>query len=238
MKIYIVRHGETDANRKGELQGWRDLPLNENGIRLAEVTGEALKGITFDACFSSPLQRAVQTAELILRRSGNGSVPVRTDPRLREIHLGDWEGKRFRGEAPEVDPEKIRLFFSDPFLLGRIPGGEEAREVCKRTQAFLRELAEKAVRNPGEAPETVLVAIHGFALRAMLNFLYEDPEDFWHGHVPYNCAVDLLEADEEGIRFAAGEKIYYDREDQKDFYAKQAMTRREEAGPASENTAG
>ena len=58
MRIYIVRHGETDANNKAYLQGWSDDPLNENGRMLAELTGQGMKSICFDYCISSPLQRA------------------------------------------------------------------------------------------------------------------------------------------------------------------------------------
>ena len=58
MRIYIVRHGETEANKQGYVQGWTDVPLNENGRILAELTGRGMKDIRFDHCFSSPLTRA------------------------------------------------------------------------------------------------------------------------------------------------------------------------------------
>ena len=66
MKLYIVRHGITEWNALQKVQGSVDIPLAEEGIRLARLTGEALKDVHFDLCFSSPLQRAKQTAELIL----------------------------------------------------------------------------------------------------------------------------------------------------------------------------
>ena len=69
MLLYIVRHGETPWNRQRRLQGQADIPLNENGVALARQTGEALRGVPFDLCFSSPLLRAMQTADAILRCS-------------------------------------------------------------------------------------------------------------------------------------------------------------------------
>ncbi len=77
MLIYVVRHGETNANTEGYLQGQSDDSLNENGRRLAVVTGRAMQGIRFDACISSPLSRASETAEIILRESGNGDVTIK-----------------------------------------------------------------------------------------------------------------------------------------------------------------
>ena len=69
MKIYFIRHGETDWNKDGKLQGRVDIPLNEEGRHVAELTCEALKEEHFDIAFTSPLSRAYETAEIILRGS-------------------------------------------------------------------------------------------------------------------------------------------------------------------------
>lgn len=69
MKIYIIRHGETVANAEGRMQGWTNGELTELGIKLAEVTGQAMRGIKFDIAYSSPLERARQTAKLVLNNS-------------------------------------------------------------------------------------------------------------------------------------------------------------------------
>ena len=210
MKIYVVRHGETDLNAKKVMQGWLDEPLNWNGRELAALTGQAMKaeGIRFDECISSPLRRAKETVEIILRESGN-DIPVVTDDRIREINFGEMEGRQL-SEMGEDGP----LFFSDPFSFAGASGGERIRDVCERTQAFLKELI---IRDDGK---TYLVGIHGCALRAMLNFLYEDPDDFWHGHVPYNCAVNIIEAENGHAKLAADDKIYYPAEFIVDRYAK------------------
>ena len=70
MDIYIIRHGETEWNTLRRLQGRSDTELNEVGIRLAEITAEALAEIPFDIAFSSPLKRAYKTAEIIVGALG------------------------------------------------------------------------------------------------------------------------------------------------------------------------
>ena len=204
MHIYIVRHGETSANAEGSLQGWSDFELNDNGRELAEVTGKALQGIHFDACISSPLVRAKETARIILKASGNGETGISCDNRIKEIHMGEWEGKKVRPGESEVDEDLMKIFFDDPFRFPGAPGGETASDVCRRTQEFLRELVE---RDDGR---TYLVATHGFALRAMLNPLYEDPSDFWQGHLPPNCSLSILSAEGGNVRIIERDRIFYD----------------------------
>ena len=85
MLIYVIRHGETRLNATGTLQGWMDVPLNENGIKLARITGENMRPIRFDRCISSPLVRALDTAKIVLESSGNADVPIETDERIKEI---------------------------------------------------------------------------------------------------------------------------------------------------------
>jgi len=202
MRIYVIRHGETDMNVKQVKQGWMDAPLNQAGVDLARLTGQALKGIHFDACYTSPLSRARETVEIVLRESGNGSVPVWTDDRLKEINFGEEEGKPVNSSA--LPPETAQLFFTDAFRFPGFPGGESIRDVCGRTGDFLRELIRR------DTEETILIGTHGCALRAMLNPLYDQPEHFWQGHVPANCAVTILEARQGKARILEKDKIYYD----------------------------
>ena len=213
MLIYIVRHGETNANVNGYLQGWTNDPLNENGKALAVITGRGMRNIKFDCCISSPLIRAMETAEIILRESGN-DVPIIYDDRIKEINMGEWERKKFRPGEREIDAEQVKMFFTNPFAFSGYPGGEDMYQVCDRTQDFLKELIR---RDDGK---TYLVTTHGFALRAMLNFLYQDPSDFWHGHVPYNCAVNIIEGKNGRGSLIADDKVYYNLSEAVDQYAK------------------
>ena len=196
MRIYIVRHGETEANKNGYLQGWTDVPLNENGRFIAELTGRGIKDIRFDHCISSPLIRAKETAEILLRESGN-SVSVTFDDRIKEMNFGSFEGMSVRDE-------KLIRFLKEPIVDYKFPDGESFQEVMKRTQDFLKELIAK------DDDKTYLVSTHGCALRAMLNFLYEDTDDYWHGHVPYNCCVNIIEVKNGAAKLIADDIIYYD----------------------------
>lgn len=212
MKIYIVRHGETTSNKEGKLQGWTNDPLNEAGIMLAELTGKGMRGIEFDIAYSSSLVRAHDTAEIVLRESGN-ECEIIVDDRVKEINMGSFEGKKFRPGEREIDEDLVNAFFTDPAAMGPFPDGESVTQVEERTQDFLKELATKDYEN-------VLVSTHGCALRCMLNFLYDDPENFWHGHVPYNCCVNIVEAVDGKLRLIDDDKIYYDEKYCVDRYEK------------------
>ena len=207
MKIYIIRHGETDANALGVLQGWTDIPLNQSGIELARITGEAMKDIKFDAAISSPLSRAHQTAETFLAASGNVHVKLEYDDRIKEAFMGDWEGLKCGKKGCDIGEENMKVFFSDPFELpgGGFPGGETIQQVCDRSQQFLRELIAR------DDDRTYLVSTHGLLLRAMLNMFYEDKKDFWHGHIPYNCVINIIDAEGGKATLTGDDLIFYDR---------------------------
>lgn len=93
MLIYVLRHGITQWNKLKKVQGAMDIPLAPEGIELAKRTGEALKDVPFDICFTSPLTRARQTAHYVL---GNRQIPVIEDKRIQEIDFGVLEGSRLR----------------------------------------------------------------------------------------------------------------------------------------------
>ena len=186
MLIYIVRHGLTEWNKLKKLQGAADVPLAKEGILLAEKTGEALKDVKFDICFTSPLSRARQTAECVL---GDRNVPIIPDKRIQEINFGDLEGGCVRdAEGNYIDPQ-VEMFFRDPVNFKRPENGEDIFDVIARTKDFW----EEKTSDPSLTDKTVLVASHGCAVRALLQNIYHDPENFWHGCVPPNCCVNLVE---------------------------------------------
>ena len=88
MRLYIIRHGETDWNKEKKIQGHTDIPLNEYGRHLAEETAEGMKDISMDLCFTSPLLRAKETAQIVL---GDRGIPVIEEPRIMEIGFGSFE---------------------------------------------------------------------------------------------------------------------------------------------------
>ena len=203
MRLYIIRHGETEWNICGKMQGQTDIPLNEKGIRLAQITAEGMKDIPFDLAITSPLQRAKQTAEIIL---AGRDVPLLEDWQIAEINLGAWEGLGCRPGNCQIPQGWLNDFYDRPFQFQPPEGGETIAQVCARAKSFLEETA--AV--PQWQDKTILIATHGCACRALLNSVYENPEDFWHGHVPPNCAVNILDITDGKAVLVAEDQIYYD----------------------------
>lgn len=202
MKLYFVRHGETDWNKVRRLQGQVDIPLNEFGRHLAVQTGKGLSGIPFAVCISSPLSRARETGELIL---AGRDVPLVTDERIIEMAFGEWEGGCCSKEGWNL-PEEFHHFFDAPEKYRAPEGGEDFAAVKKRTGEFLEEL----YRREDLKDKHVLITTHGAALCALLNNIKEKPlSDFWGGGVHKNCAVTEVEVKEGVPRILSENKVYY-----------------------------
>ena len=186
MKMYIIRHGQTPWNARKCLQGRSDVDLNENGIYLAELTGKALRDVTFDMAFTSPLMRAKHTALCIL---AGRKVPIIEDERLIEISFGIYEGCCYAEENRQVPQQWIENFFHAPQDYVAAPGGESLDDVEKRTRNFMEDICSRKELQD----KTILVSTHGCALRGLLNSIREsNREDYWHGGVSKNCAVSIV----------------------------------------------
>ena len=181
MKIYLIRHGETDWNQAGLLQGQTDIALNVQGLEQAREAAERLKEVPFEIAFCSPLIRAKRTAETII---GDRKITITTDERLRELNFGPWEG---------VDIRTIKDAASQPFTNpgSYIPpeGAESFAQLYKRSGEFVDQ-----VLLPLEGTyETVLVVAHGGVNRSILNPVLNIPvDDFWRMHMG-NCATAILD---------------------------------------------
>ena len=175
MTIYIVRHGQTNMNGVHALQGRSDSPLNSTGVEQARNVAHALadRGVSFDAVYSSPLQRAVRTAHIIAPE-----VPIVVDERLIEMDYGPYEGADLRNLSPE-----LATFFSD-FVHNPAPAGmEQLSHVVERAGCFIEDL-----RVLPEAAN-VLVSTHAIAMKGLLEYLTPDSRgSYWSKYVG-NCAV-------------------------------------------------
>ncbi len=201
MILYIIRHGETEWNKVKRLQGRTDIPLAEEGIRLAKLTGEGLKDRPIDLVISSPLTRAVQTAQLLTE---GRDVPIVTDERMIEISFGEWEGECINDS--EVLPKEFKpLFYSDPLHCICPPGGERFTDVVKRTGEFYQSL----LANPEYEDKHILISSHGAASRCLLTHFFEDKDDIWRGGVPKNCAVTTVEVTGGRSRIVTMDEIFY-----------------------------
>lgn len=147
-ELYLVRHGETDWNAARRIQGRTDIPLNETGRQQARRAGELLTRRRWDAVYSSPLDRAHETATIIAERLGIDAV---TDvDALMERDYGEAEGMAF-DEIEALYPEGVRA-----------PGQETREEVAARVVPALLELA---ARHPGAR---LVVVSHGGSIRSVL----------------------------------------------------------------------
>jgi len=128
--LVAIRHGQTDWNVEERFQGHLDIPLNNIGINQAQALRSRLAAIPFDAAYSSPLRRALTTAQIIA-----SDLPVAVDPRLIEIHHGCWQGQTKRDIA-ERWPQEWERWNSDPERFTP-PDGETADGVRTRIRDFL-----------------------------------------------------------------------------------------------------
>lgn len=203
MKLYIIRHGETDWNVKRRFQGRSDIPLNEEGRRLARITSEALKETAFTRIYTSPLKRAYETAMII---KGERDIPVIEEPRIIEISFGEYEGLCCGKDNYNIPDPEFMNFFDKPEAYKPPKGAEGIAELKARTADFLREI----VHNNDMENDTILISTHGAALRGLLSYINNIAiEDFWNGGVHKNCAVTIVDVNEGRTLIIEEGKTYY-----------------------------
>ena len=119
-----------------------------------------------------------------------------------------------RKENYQIPSEHFDDFYHDPLHFQPAEDGETIQQLCKRTREFYMELIHKEEYQD----KTILIASHGCATRALLRNVYEDTSDFWHGSVPLNCAVNVVEVRDGKSRLLEEDKVYYGKEDCVNFY--------------------
>lgn len=159
MKIYYVRHGQTDWNLAERMQGGdADNPLNETGIEQARQTQKKLENVKYDIIIRSPMYRAEQTADII---NEGRNVPTIVDERIRERKLGELEG--------HVVVEEIENKIWDYNLDYDISGGESLHVFEKRILEFMENVKQKY------NDKTVLIVAHGGIAKVLKAHLYGFP---------------------------------------------------------------
>lgn len=180
-RLYLIRHGQTDWNLRAALQGQVDIPLNETGKKQAAEARSMLQGISFDAVYTSPLSRAMETAAVA---SGWAKEKIRPDERIKEISFGVWEGQSTKELGDAVKP-----FFLDPPHYTLPEGGESLEHLLERTGDF----AEYVLKE--HEGQTVLAAGHGASLHALITAALKNPlEKFWQADLG-NCCIAVLESE-------------------------------------------
>ena len=152
-RVCLIRHGETDWNAEGRLQGTQDIPLNAAGLRQARAAARALCGQRFDAIYSSDLARARVTAEIIAAELG---LPVQLNTALRERHFGPLQALTHAEAAVQHSELHQRIRARETAL--RPAGGESLEDLLSRVQTVLETLATQ------HAGQTLLIVSHGGVL--------------------------------------------------------------------------
>ena len=182
--IYIIRHGQTEGNVAKQLQGRRDVPLNETGKKQARDASKRLRdaGVSFSRVLTSPLGRARETARLVA-----GDIAQVVDERLIEMDYGPYGGTSMLDPAPEV-----LAFFKD-FVNTPAPHGmEPLNEVVERLGGFLEDIKEIA------SCEDVLVSTHAIAMKGALEYLTPESQGaYWSKYIA-NCAIYVCQVDVSG----------------------------------------
>ncbi|MDO5340362.1 MAG: histidine phosphatase family protein [Eubacteriales bacterium] len=180
--LYIMRHGRTDWNVSHKLQGRTDIPLNDEGRMMAAEAGKRYADIHFDICYSSPLARAKETAEIFMR---GRNVPVRTDDRLVEMGFGVYEGIE---NSFVIDDCPINTLFKKPEEYVTVEGGESFEELFARTGEFIDNVVMPQVREGKD----ILIVGHGAMNCSIIAKFKNIPlKDFWDGMTD-NCQVVKL----------------------------------------------
>jgi broad specificity phosphatase PhoE len=190
MKIWLIRHGQTEYNSRHLMQGRTDIPLNAKGISQAEAARARIGDVHFDAVYASPLVRTQQTAEIV------GAVKrddIMIDERIIEVDFGPYEKKNYYLLGP-----RMTLFWALPEVFPAPRGVETRAEMRKRAASFLSELEKKDYEN-------VLIASHGGILRALNGYLSDRKDGFVWRPKMVNCEIRVY--DSENGRHALAERI-------------------------------
>lgn len=183
--LYIMRHGLTDWNEKRKLQGKTDIPLNEAGIKMAQEAAIACRDVHFDICYCSPLCRALETANILLK---DRNIPIVTDERLMEMSFGIYEGCENSFQIPNCP---INVAFLEPENYHDIPEGAESFEqLFARTKEFLQQVVYPQLKRGKD----ILIVGHGAMNTSIVCQIRNIPIDqFWSVGIEQCRLVKLLD---------------------------------------------
>jgi len=160
--LVLVRHGESQWNLENRFTGWVDVPLTEKGRAEARRAGELLREVRFDCAFTSVLQRAIETLDIVLEVIGQQGIPIERDQALNERHYGDLQGLNKAETAKKFGEEQVHLWRRSYNIAP--PGGESLEDTAARTLPYFEGRIMAAVQQG----KNVLVSAHGNSLRSIV----------------------------------------------------------------------
>ena len=165
--VFLIRHGVTAWHAEGRVLGQRDIPLSESGIAQAEEAAAALRGVKMSEVLSSPLQRAIQTAEIIGQGAG---IEIARDPRLIDFQLGKWTGMTYADVAKN---EEYQRFVQQPES-ERIQGGESLEDIRRRAVAAV----DQALRDNATGDALAIVTHAGIIRVLITHYMGSRPANY------------------------------------------------------------
>lgn len=184
--VYVTRHGETEWNVEGRLQGHRDSSLTLLGKQQARWLGAKLKDVRFDAIYCSSSKRALDTAYIV---RGQRDVPLFPLDAMKEMNFGSWEGHK-RADIEKVDPLRDFTFWNKPHMYESVDGGESFAELSDRVFPALTEII--ANHQGG----TLLIVTHAVTLKLILAHFRGDPlEKLWQPPIIHPTALNKVVLD-------------------------------------------
>lgn len=176
MKLWLVRHGQTNLNKENLMQGLVDQPLNDFGRDQARRVGRLKGDLVFDAVYASPLNRAKETAAII---AGIPLEEVKVDPRIIEVDFGIYDKKPFKKLGL-----KMWAYWLLPEVFPNPKSVESIDSMTERAGSFLKDLEKKSYDN-------VLVVCHGGIIRALTGYLENKKNKIKWRPKPKNCELKV-----------------------------------------------
>ncbi|WP_135554768.1 histidine phosphatase family protein [Paenibacillus cymbidii] len=185
--LYLTRHGETEWNVEGKLQGHMDSRLTELGTQQAKWLRSSLKDIHFDAIYSSTSKRALHTAEILRDKQG---MDIITCDNLMEINMGTWEGQKGT-DIENTCLDEHKAFWNTPHLYEPKNGGESFTEFQYRIIAAIKEIVSK------QRGSNILIVTHAIALKVIMAYFRGDTlEKLWTPPFIHPTALNKVIIDE------------------------------------------
>ncbi|KRN29176.1 2,3-bisphosphoglycerate-dependent phosphoglycerate mutase [Lactobacillus selangorensis] len=220
--LVIVRHGQSQANKENTYTGWSDVPLTQQGVQEAQAAGQKIAqlGLTFDAVYTSVLQRAIRTANLIMAEMDQLDVPLYKSWRLNERHYGALRGLNKDQTRQVFGAGQVALWrrsytTEPPLLMERymerryaaygseiIPRGESLKMASQRLVPYWQDEMVPRLRDG----KNLLVVAHGSTLRALVKYL-----------------ENISDQDIDGVEIENGQPIVYKMDQQLNIVTKQLL---------------
>jgi 2,3-bisphosphoglycerate-dependent phosphoglycerate mutase len=160
--LVLVRHGESQWNLENRFTGWIDVSLTDKGRAEARRAGEKIRQMQFDRAYTSVLQRATETLDIILEVIGQKGIPVAYDQALNERHYGDLQGLNKAETAEKFGKEQVHVWRRSYDVAP--PGGESLKDTAARTLPYF----QANIIPDLQAGKNVLVSAHGNSLRSIV----------------------------------------------------------------------